>query len=432
MPESPFARLLERVEHISRFHYIALRAIDMRITNMPGWGAVSLNKTSKRITIELTPKLMGMALDDQAFTVMHETEHILRGHLSKPTERDPLLWNIAGDCLINTDLANEYSRNLSYTKDFYKQLYSKEVLKVPDNCNTIELVYDYLLKNNPELKSKPKNGGGKGSPNGSKGQKGEGKNGEGGSGGENDGDAQGDGQADNESRPPGNDLVYPEECDGDEINDAVRDIAKRIHAGRGFEHAPMRFRELLTKKHEKKVDWRKLMQNAFHRVKPELTVTYSKINARKYSSMGIVSPGRKMRGLPNVYVMIDTSGSCMAAAPFFLEELNNILEETGLEVEGCFLDTSMHPFGKVSEVTQELRSNVIGGEGTDFTSAYTYLLEQDVPYDLVIMMTDCYVDGPKTPIANRTIVFTIGAEDFMNGSCPNCEMYKVEIKAEEL
>lgn len=429
MPESPFAKLLERVEHISRFHYIALRAIDMRITNMPGWGCVSLNKTNKRITIELTPKTMAMALDDQVFTVMHETEHILRGHLAKPNERDPLLWNIAGDCLINTDLANDYNRTLCYTQDFYKQLYSKEVLKVPDSCNTIELVYDYLLKNHPELKSKPKNGAGK---ENSKGQnQGEGEDGNDGS----DGGGGGSGsesQAGDQSKPPGNDLAYPEECDSDEISDAVRDIAKRIHAGRGFEHAPARFKELLTKKHEKKVDWRQLMHNAFHRVKPELTITYSKINARKYSSIGIVAPGRKMRGLPNVYVMIDTSGSCVAAAPFFLEELNNILEETGLEVEGCFLDTSMYPFGKVSEVTQELRKNVIGGGGTDFTQAYNYLWNQDVPYDLVIMMTDCYVDGPKTPIANRTIVFTIGAEDFMNGSCPGCEMYKVEIKAEEL
>ena len=75
--------------------------------------------------------------------VMHEMEHIMRLHDIRRGDRDPQLWNIACDLLINRSL----------TDDGYKLpeggLLDFELLR-DNNLESEEEAYDYLMKNDPD------------------------------------------------------------------------------------------------------------------------------------------------------------------------------------------------------------------------------------------------------------------------------------------
>lgn len=47
---------------------------------------------------------LGLTLDEQVFLLAHETLHVVHMHMCRRGTRDPRLWNVAGDYVINADL----------------------------------------------------------------------------------------------------------------------------------------------------------------------------------------------------------------------------------------------------------------------------------------------------------------------------------------
>lgn len=426
---NPFDKILDAVESISRFHYRALMSVDLRRASFfqgdtAGYGRVGLDKKRRKFTIELTPKMLEAGLNDQAFVLMHEIEHILRGHLFKPDNVDHVLWNIAGDALINTDLEQEYFGKREMQFDIQKTFVTRENHNIPPEADTVEKVYDFLYdesKKNGGQTGKPMQGGaGKGQGQGQP------------QSGQNPGTQPGGSPGTLPTGPSGNqigtanDIIDTENADPSDMDDAHRDLVKDLKEGQSFEFAPARFKNMHKSNSQSKMSWRDIMRAAFNKIKPDPIVTFSKVNVRKWAA-GFLAPGRKFQGLPRVFVGIDTSGSCEAAGPYFMQELNQCLEATGLTVDGCFIDTKMYPFENIDKVDEEFMSKSKGGGGTYFSEMYNHILKADPKYDMVIIMTDCYVDAPTEKLSDRTIILDIGAEV----DWPYCEVYPVKITADD-
>lgn len=419
---------------ISRFHYLAMNAVRVRHLNFcfpgtdrVGWGRLCYNPLNNRMYIDLTDRAMEYDVPTIAFILMHEVEHILRSHIPCPYDRHPVKWNIAGDILINEGLLeNELSLHEIAIR---REIVTRNSYDVPAKLDTTEEVYDYI----PEKKCASVQAHGADAPC---------------SGGDLHNDAasgeENDGEEGEEGKGKGNggDVDYEATADDGETYDITEDdiphhvvegIRKKmmdnITKGRGLgsNSIPNRFKEMFEEKPQK-VDWMAVLRDAFNEVCPELEVTWSRLNRRKYAfgkSLGldVVNPGHRIPRRPSIFVGIDTSGSCNGAIPYFLAEVNNLLKTKELEIDACFIDTSMYLVRDVRQI-DDLKDKVTGGGGTEFTPMYEHLTEGEKRYDLVIIMTDCYVNAPTKPLGGRTIVLNIAQPV----EWPHCEQYLVDIR----
>lgn len=439
MRDSKQAKLNEAMDFvygISRFHYLAMNTVGVRHLNFKfpgtdkmGWGRLCYNVLKHRLYIDMTDRALEYDVPTIAFILMHEVEHVLRSHVPCAYNRNPIKWNIAGDILINQDLLdNEFQL---HTVEIENEVYKRKQFKVPLHLQTTEEVYDYIPDDSGVvIATKGAEAPCSGGDIHKEGEGKEKKEGEGECSGEGDGEGDGEGEVDRDATSEDGDTYNITEDDIPHhiVEGAREKMIDNIKKGRGLSSSsvPNRFKDLFEEK-QPKVDWRAILMDAFSEICPELEVTWSRINRRKYAfgqsrSIDCINPGHRIPRRPNVFVGIDTSGSCGGAIPYFLAEVNNILRSKDLEIDACFIDTSMYLVERVKQI-DDLKEKVTGGGGTEFTPMYNHLTEGEKRYDLVIIMTDCYVNAPPKPLGDRTIVLNIGQPvewDF-------CEHYLVDI-----
>lgn len=396
---NPFEPVLDKIEVLSPFHRMALGQMDLRQqafffqeTGEEGWARVRYERDTMKFVVEATPRLLSSDIETQAFIILHEIEHVLRGHLAKPKMCTPRRWNIAGDIVINDDLNDEFvlTGKLKMDPELWNKLCSHAAFKIDSSLVTIDEVYRELPADPEELDKQCQGGGGAGIPT-----------------------------TDDLQGTHGDDAA-----DQEEIDEAIEEIARELRKGQGYGTVAARFKDLMAPPHKAKVDWKALLREAFGRIKPTPKPDYNKINPKKWMTYKGIAPGKKMPQEPTIFVGIDTSGSCMGAIPFFLQELNQCIKMVEVPIDGCFIDTQMYRFDKVDSVDEKLKNNVRGGGGTYFAEMYKHLKQADPTYDLVIIMTDTWVEPPEHPLGKRTIVLNISGSD---ANWKFCEMYNVEI-----
>lgn len=87
------------------------------------------------------------------YTIFHELLHIMNKHGSRRGPRDPLMWNLAGDHVINTFLAKviEYEKEknrTNYFQPYTTPFIEPDLVKNENNDElSVEEVYEYLQKN---------------------------------------------------------------------------------------------------------------------------------------------------------------------------------------------------------------------------------------------------------------------------------------------
>jgi predicted metal-dependent peptidase len=106
----------------------------------------------------------GLTREDIIFATLHETLHIISGHIVRFQSRDRLLWNLATDHVINCIIKDISSKNNKVTFSD-NCVYFEEIAKEHPNASA-EIVYEILCKevnrNAPSKKDGPKNPGGPG------------------------------------------------------------------------------------------------------------------------------------------------------------------------------------------------------------------------------------------------------------------------------
>lgn len=311
---------------------------------------------------------------ENVFLVGHELGHCIYEHFFRREDRDPKLWNIAGDYIINNTLDNEmvkkggnYCEVITYLKPYLDHKY--------DGWTTEE-IYDDLLEQQ-ENGGKPENEGELLDVHIDA------------SDGDEDGDSEGgaDGLA---PKPKAMDEDAQREL-SNEIKDAIVQAANAVEAG----DVPADMRRMIKGLLEPQMDWREIIRSQIESsIRSDFT--FLRPN-RKGWHMSAILPGMDRDTEISIALAIDTSGSISPRMlQEFVSEVAGIMDQyERYTIDIWQFDTRVYSYERFeSNDGKDLRDYTIrGGGGTDFVPNWNFMEEQGIEPDQFIMFTDGYPCG---------------------------------------
>lgn len=319
-------------------------------------------------------------LDDpeNVFLVAHELGHCIYEHFLRREGREPRLFNIAGDYIINNTLDTEmvrkgdYARVITYVKPFLDHKY--------DGWTTEE-VYDDLLEQRNNGGDPEKDGDlidvhicMAGSGNG-----------------ENDGNGV---EVPGRCGPGGEDLAdAPDPLSeeeqkqlSNEMKDALISAAQSVGAG----NVPGDMKRMIDTLLEPQMDWRDIIRA---QIESSLRSNYTWLRPnRKGWHMSAVLPGMDRDVMIDVALAIDTSGSIsQQMLTEFVSEVAGIMEQYDqYRIRIWQFDTRVYGFDEfTADDGRDIREyGIEGGGGTDFMVNWKYMKKHEIEPDQFIMFTD--------------------------------------------
>lgn len=304
--------------------------------------------------------------DELVFLFGHEVGHCVYNHMGRRGDRDPQIWNMAGDYLINDMLIqNSVGKKITAVQILHDTKYRDM---------TAEEVYDELVKNAVKIQVTLDMH-----------MDGSGKEGE-------DKDGNEKGSSDGKSKSSG--IKIDEETMKkirDEMKEAVLQSAQAAGAG----NTPAGIRRLIQQFTAPKMRWQDLLRI---QLESSLKNNYSFMRpSRKAWHTGAVLPGMLPQEHLDVAIAIDMSGSIsQAMAQDFLSEVKGMMD--------MYATYSIHVYSFDTEVYNPVTFSddngediydyePVGGGGTDFDCAFEYMKANDIVPKQFIMFTDGYPCG---------------------------------------
>ena len=305
------------------------------------------------------------------FVVAHEILHMVFDHMGRRDDRDPMIYNISADYIVNNTLVRDRIGTIPSIVQCYQDFKYEDW--------TSEAVYDDLFeeaKKNGEEYLK---------------QLGEmldehldmdGDDGDGDAGEEKDSNGQGV----SKSKPKfSNDEIKKIK---DEIKEATINAAQSAGAG----NTPAGVQRIIKQLTEPKMNWRELLQQ---QIQSTIKNDYSFSRpSRKGWQTGAILPGMNFDQTIDICIAIDMSGSIgNAQAEDFLGEVKGIMDEyKDYNIKIWCFDTEV--YGEDDFTAEDGREiteyEIKGGGGTDFMANWTYMKEHDIQPKKLIMFTDGY------------------------------------------
>ena len=270
--------------------------------------------------------------DENMFLVGHEVLHCVFNHLCRRFDRDPKLYNMAADYVINATLVEAGFKMPKIG------LYDEKFLNW-----TTEDVYDHLIKNN--VKAKPTldvHAGDPGYPG-------------------DDEDGEGEGAIGEEERKKME----------DEWKDAV------IQAAQQAGNLPAGIQRLIKDVTEPQMDWKQILQMHLQSL-VRTDYTFMRPNKRTFGQ-GITMPSMDMDDMVKVCVAVDTSGSVTEdMLRDFLSEIKGVMDAfSGYEIHIACFDTEVYNYQCFTNEDDLMTYEIKGGGGTDFMAWWRWAEEQD-------------------------------------------------------
>jgi predicted metal-dependent peptidase len=268
------------------------------------------------------------------FVLMHEVDHRHLCHSWRFGQRDPYLWNIAGDARINVDLiAYCQAANLPFRKPADSGVLFDWV--TPDM--TTEAIYD-KLEAQSSGRPPPQKGAGFG---------------------------EGEGELD----------LLPAPADAKEV-DAISDLADAVAMAKSMGHTPGHLNREMEQVKDRLVDWKSLLATKIRAVIGFDDWGYRRARVSGMRN-GVVLPTLMGNKVEAVTVIIDSSGShwhliaqCFAEVKAIFEAVNPSRVHV---LQGDTRITSEQEFHSPSEITYEAK----GGGGSDFRAVLERARELD-------------------------------------------------------
>lgn len=326
-------------------------------------------------------------LDDKenVFLVAHELGHCIYEHFMRRGGRDPMLFNIAGDYIINNTLDTEivskgdYARVITYVKPYLNHKY--------DGWTTEE-VYDDLQQQQ-DAGGKPEEDGDlidvhidMSGAGGDGDEDGDGVEVEGGGGGQGDEDGDGKGLA-GKPKPLSED-------EQKQLSNEMKDALIQAAASAGAGNVPGDFKRMIKELLEPEMDWREIIRA---QVESSLksNFTFMRPN-RKGWHMSAVLPGMDRDMQIDVSLAIDTSGSIsQQMLTEFVSEIAGIMDQYDqYRIRIWQFDTAVYGYDEfTSDDGRDIREYQIkGGGGTDFMANWNYMEQNEIEPDQFIVFTD--------------------------------------------
>ena len=296
------------------------------------------------------------------FVIAHEILHMVFDHLTRREDRNPYLYNVACDYIVNNMLVRDRigtkPKLVECFQDFkYDGWTSEEVYdELFENAEKIDIdQLGEMLDEHFEW------GEGPGSNNDS------------------EGDTKSESQAMSESE---------KQRIKDEIKEAMMAAAQSAGAG----NTPGEIQRLIKELTEPKMNWRQLLRQ---QIQSSIKSDYTFIRpSRKGWHTGAILPGMNFEETIDLCVAIDMSGSIGdTQAKDFLSEVKGIMDEyKDYKITVWCFDTKVYNEQEFSADTGDdiNEYQVMGGGGTDFMVNWTYMKEQDIQPKKFLMFTDGY------------------------------------------
>jgi predicted metal-dependent peptidase len=304
--------------------------------------------------------VMKLDMDETVFLVGHEVGHCVYEHFLRRKDRDPQIWNMAGDYKINGMLVRE---NIGRLIDKVKPLYDKKYAS--DDWHT-ESVYDDLIEKGatPEdtLDVHLEMGG-----------SGEGDN--------------KDGEGDNKD---GNGRPTISEEDAKALSDELKNAVIQAAQAAGAGNVPGDVKRMISNLTEAKMDWREMIQVSLES-NISSDVSFMRPN-RKSQFTNVCLPGPIKDDQIDICIALDVSGSIGEAdSRVFLSEVQGIMDQFDCyRIRVWCFDTRVTGYDEFT--SDDGRSitefAMTGGGGTDFMCNWNYMVENEIEPDQFIMFTD--------------------------------------------
>jgi len=296
------------------------------------------------------------------FVIAHEILHCVFDHLGRRDERNPMLYNIAADYIVNNllvrDRIGEKPSIVDCFQDFkYEGWTSEEVY---------EELFKEAEKNGKEFLE----------------QLGEML--------DEHLDLEGDGTEEDNKDGKGRPKYSKAEMDQikDEIKEAMIQAAQTAGAG----NTPAGIQRLIKQLTEPKMNWRELLRQQIQStIKSDYTFARP---SRKGWHTGAILPGMNFQDTIDICITLDMSGSIGdAQAKDFLGEIQGIMDEyKDYKIKLWCFDTSVYNEQDFSADDGDALTDyeIYGGGGTDFMVNWQYMKDNDIQPKKFIMFTDGY------------------------------------------
>lgn len=312
--------------------------------------------------------ILNLDSQENVFLIAHELGHCIYEHFIRRGDRDPKLWNIAGDYIINNTLEDEivkkgnYARVITYVQPYLDHKY--------DDWTTEEIYDD--LRQQSDNGERPED----------KGQlidvhidpEGDGDSG--------DDDGDGDGLAGKPTQMSEDEIKEL----GNELRDAMIQAAQAAGAG----NVPAGIKRMLQELTEPQMDWREILRA---RIESSIKSDFTFLRPnRKGWHLNAVLPGMNRDFQIDVALAIDTSGSIsQSMLTEFVSEIAGIMEQfEEYKIRIWQFDTAVYGYDEfTSDDGRDIREyEISGGGGTDFDVNFEYMKENEIEPDQFIMFTD--------------------------------------------
>jgi predicted metal-dependent peptidase len=353
--------IIARVGLLLRHPFFGNMATRLRIEAADDWCPTAA--TDGRHLYFNTQFFNAMSNKEIEFVIAHEILHCVYDHFSRRENRDPKLYNIAADYIVNNLLVDDRIGTKPKLIDCFQDFKYKGW--------TSEAVYDDLYKNAKKIDLDSL--------------------------GElldehfdwnDDGDEDSDGEEG--SGKPKRPRYSKAELDAirDEIKEAMIQAAQTAGAG----NVPAGIDRLIKELTEPKMNWRELIRQ---QIQSTIRTDYTFARpSRKGWHTGAVLPGMNFDETIDICISLDMSGSIgNDQAKDFLSEIKGIMDEfKDYRIKLWCFDTKVYNEQDFSADGGEdlTEYKIKGGGGTDFDCNWDYMKRNDIQPKKFIMFTDGY------------------------------------------
>lgn len=355
-------RLIQaRVRMLMRHPFFGQLALRLKLVEASDWCPTAA--VDGRNFYYNTDFVMSLDADEVVFLVGHELGHCMFEHFMRREDRQPQLWNMAGDYVINWILKRERIGTV---------INKVKILLDPKYADWVtEDVYDDLLANKVKIQDTLDvhiDLSGDGDAEEGQGKDGKDKDGKSGKG------------------KPG--PLSPEERK--KLQDELKEAMIQAAQGAGAGNVPAEIQRIINQLTEPKMNWREYIRTSIEsNIKNDFT--FQRPN-RKGWHTGAVLPGMDRDEEIDIALGIDTSGSIdQRMLTDFVSEVAGIMEQFGqYRIRIWQFDTRVYSADDFThDDGRDIREyEILGGGGTDFMVNWTHMEENDIVPNQFIMFTD--------------------------------------------
>ena len=383
--------IVARVGLLLRHPFFGNMATRLRVQNCDDWCPTAA--TDGRNLYYNTQFFNALSNKEIEFVIAHEIMHCVFDHLSRREDRDPTLYNIAADYIVNNllvrDKIGELPKLVPCFQDYkYNGWTSEEVYD--DLYEEAEKNGKEFLEELGELLDEHVDW-------------------------ENEGDQEGEGNQDGKNKRP----VYSKE-ELKRIRDEIKEATINAANGAGAGNVPAEVQRMIKELVEPKMNWREIIRQQIQStIRNDFTFSRP---SRKGWHTGAVLPGQNFDESIDLCIGLDVSGSISNdQLQDFLSEIKGIMDEyKDYNIKIWCFDTEVT--GEDDFSADDSRSlldyEITGGGGTDFDANWTYMKAQDITPKKFIMFTDGYPWGSWGDDSYCDTIFVIHSNHDKNLEAP--------------